>query len=53
MAQSAEQYRLNTYMSIETMNVIKKKKGNVHILTQLGDVAQAQTTTYIYKCIYI
>ena len=26
MAKSTEQYRLNTYMYIEIMNVIKKKK---------------------------
>ena len=26
VAQSAEQYRLNTYMYIQIMNVIKKKK---------------------------
>ena len=46
MAQSAEQYRLNTYMYIEIMNVIKKKekkkkKKKVHILTRLDDVVQA------------
>ena len=32
------------YMYIEIMNVVEKKKENVHILTQLDDVVQA----YIY-----
>ena len=50
VAQSAEQYRLNTYMFIEIMNEImnvikkkekKKKKKKVHILTRLDDVVQA------------
>ena len=38
VAQSTEQYRLNTYMYIEIKNVVKKRKENVHISTQLDDI---------------
>ena len=42
MAQSAEQYRLNTYMYIKVMNVVKeKKKRKMYIATQLDDAVQA------------
>ena len=51
MVQSVEQYRLNTYMYIEIMNVVKKEKKN-HILTQLDDVVQAYTTICIHTHIH-
>ena len=39
VAQSAEQYRLNTYIYIEIIDVIKKKKKIIS--TQLDDAVQA------------
>ena len=40
VAQSTEQYRLNTYMYIEIMSVIKREK-KVNTLRQLDDIVQA------------
>ena len=47
MAQSAEQYILNTYMYIEIMNVVKKKR-KCSLSTQLDDVGQVYIYIYIY-----
>ena len=42
MVQSAEQYRLNTYVYIEIMNVVKerRKKKKMCISGQLDDVVE-------------
>ena len=44
MAESAEQYRLNTYMYIKMTNVVKERRKKTCISTQLDDVVQAETT---------
>ena len=53
MAQSAEQYRLNTYMYIEIMNVVKKKRKYALINTAEQNCTGIDNYLSIYIYIYI